>query len=67
MEAKSFVFSMLEGEAMVRLVERMKGFAGAVTLGLQCYLWLVETLEVALRNPGVWWTSSNRSRRDQRC
>ena len=32
MEAKSFVFSMLEGEAMVRLVERMKGFAGAVEL-----------------------------------
>jgi hypothetical protein len=33
-EAKSFVFSVKEGEAVVRLEERRRGFAGLVALGV---------------------------------
>lgn len=52
METKSFSFLVTE-EAVVRLEERRKDFAGVVFLGLQCSVWLVATLEVALRNSGV--------------
>jgi hypothetical protein len=52
-EAKSFVLSVREGEPVVRLEERRKGFAGSVILGVQCTGWLVSMVEVVLRNPGV--------------
>jgi hypothetical protein len=35
-EAKSFLFSMKEDEAVVRLEERRKGFAGVLSMGLPC-------------------------------
>jgi hypothetical protein len=52
-EAKSFLFSVTEDVAVVRLEERRKGFAGVVSLSLPCAVWLVATVKVALRNTGM--------------
>jgi hypothetical protein len=52
-EAKTFVFSMKEVDVVVWLEERRKGFTRVVLLGVQCTVWLVEMVELALRNPGV--------------
>jgi hypothetical protein len=52
-EAKSFLFSVKENEAVVRLEERRKGFADAVSLGPHCSVWLIATVEVALHNSGL--------------
>jgi hypothetical protein len=52
-EAKSFVFSVVEGKSELRVEERRKGFSGVVCLGSQCIAWLVSKVEEVLRNPGV--------------
>lgn len=52
-EVKSFAVSVKEGEAMVWLEESRKGFAGKVSLGLQCTAWLLTMVEVALRSSVV--------------
>jgi hypothetical protein len=52
-EAKYFLFSMKEDVAVLWLEERRKGFAGVVSLGLPCAVWLVATVEVALPNTGM--------------
>ncbi len=52
-EAKSFLFSVKEDVVVVRLEERRKGFAGVVSLGLPCVVWLVATVEVVLHNTGM--------------
>lgn len=51
-EANSFLFSVKEDEAVVQLEERRKSFAGVVSLGLQCSVWLAAMVEVALCNLG---------------
>lgn len=52
-ESKSFLFSVKENDAVVRLEKRQKCFAGVVSLGLHCSVWLIATVEVALRNSGL--------------
>jgi hypothetical protein len=39
--------------AVIQLEDRRKGFATVVFLGLQCTVWLVVMVEVALWNTGV--------------
>jgi hypothetical protein len=51
MEAKTFVFSVVEGASVVRLEER-RGFSGLVFLGAQCTAWLVSMVEELLWFPG---------------
>jgi len=48
-DAKAFVFSVKEGEAVVRLEERRRGFAGFVVFGVQCTGWLVAMVDMVLR------------------
>jgi hypothetical protein len=49
-EAKSFLFSMVNGSNELRVVEKRKGFFGFVLLGWQCAAWLVSMVEEVLRN-----------------
>jgi hypothetical protein len=53
MEAKSFVFSMVDGKSDLWVEERRKGFLGAVCLGSLFIVWLVSKVEWVLRNTGV--------------
>jgi hypothetical protein len=48
-EAKAFVLSMTEGEAVVLLEARRRGFTGLVVLGVQCTGWLVAMVEMVLQ------------------
>jgi len=43
-EAKTFVFSMVEGASVLRWEERRKGFSSVVFLGSQCTTWLASTV-----------------------
>jgi hypothetical protein len=52
-EAKSFSFSVVSGKPELRLEERRKGFAGAVSLGPRCVAWLIVTIEEVLRSTVV--------------
>jgi hypothetical protein len=51
-EAKSFAFSVVEGDSVLRLEER-EGLYQCSVLGFQCIAWLVLTVEEFLRNPDV--------------
>lgn len=42
-----------EGRCGGGAIGREKGFAGVVSLGLPCAIWLVATVEVVLRNTGM--------------
>jgi hypothetical protein len=50
-EAKSFVFTVVEGVSVVRLKER-RNFSGLVLLGAQSVGWLTSTMESLLWFPG---------------
>jgi hypothetical protein len=52
-EAKTFVFSVVDGKSDLWVEERRKGFSGAVCLGSLCIVWLVSKMEWVLRNTGV--------------
>jgi hypothetical protein len=45
MEAKTFVFTVVEGASVVRLEERRKSFSGLVLLSAQSIEWLALTME----------------------
>jgi hypothetical protein len=45
-EAKAFVFSVIEGASVLRVEEKRKFYSGAVLLSNQCIEWLVSTMEV---------------------
>jgi hypothetical protein len=51
-EAKMFVFTVVEGASVVRLEERRRNFSGLVLLGAQSVGWLVSTMESLLWFPG---------------
>jgi hypothetical protein len=50
-EAKSFVFVVLDGASVLRVVEKRKCFLGEVVLSIQCSKWLAATLEMLLGIP----------------
>jgi hypothetical protein len=52
-EAKTFVFSVVDGKSDLWVEERRKGFSGAVCLGSLCIVWLISKMEWVLRNTGV--------------
>lgn len=52
-EAKNFFFAVREDLAEVCLEERRKGFVGCVSLGVQGSIWLVDSVEEALKSPGI--------------
>jgi hypothetical protein len=47
-EAKTFSFSAKEGNSVIRLKEKRKGFGGFIFLGIKCSDWLTDTVEEAL-------------------
>ena len=47
-EAKTFYFSAKDGCSNLRLKEQRKGFVGYIFASMQCSLWLVDTVEVAI-------------------
>jgi hypothetical protein len=51
-EAKSFVFTVVEGASVVRLEERRRNFSGLVLLGAQSVGWLISMMESLLWYPG---------------
>lgn len=51
-EAKSFVFSVLDGVSVLRVEKKMKDFSGEVLLSNQCTDWLVSTMEELMGFPG---------------
>jgi hypothetical protein len=51
-EAKTFVFSTVEGKSELWVEERKKGFSGAVCLGSLSIAWLISNVEEVLRDPG---------------
>jgi len=52
-EAKTFLFSVEEGNSMLSMEERRKGFFGVVLLGLQCTAWVVTAVKEALWSQGL--------------
>jgi hypothetical protein len=51
-EAKSFLFTVVEGASVVRLEERRGNFSGMILLGAHMFGWLVSTVESLLWCPG---------------
>jgi hypothetical protein len=51
-EAKKFLFTVVEGASVVRLKERKRNFSGRVLLGIQSLGWLISTVECLLWFPG---------------
>jgi hypothetical protein len=51
-EAQKFFFLVREDKAEFRLEERRKDFVGYVLLGVQCSVWLVDTVEEVMKSPG---------------
>jgi hypothetical protein len=49
---KKFFFSVQEDKVEFRLEERKKVFVGYVFLGVQCSVWLVDTVEEVLKSLG---------------
>jgi hypothetical protein len=47
-EAKTFSFWAKEGNSVIRLKEKRKGFGGFIFLGIKCSDWLADTVEEAL-------------------
>jgi hypothetical protein len=52
-EAKAFVFSVIEGASVLRVEEKRKFYSGAVLLSNQCIEWLVSTMEVLMGGHGL--------------
>jgi len=52
-EAKAFVFSVIEGASVLRVEESRKFYSGAVLLSNQCIEWLVPTMEVLMGGHGL--------------
>jgi hypothetical protein len=52
MEAKSFVFTVVEGASVERLEETRRNFSRLVLLGAHSVGWLVSTMESLLWFPG---------------
>lgn len=50
-ESKSFVFSVVEGASVLRVVKRRKDFLGEVILSTHCAIRLASILEVLLGFP----------------
>jgi hypothetical protein len=50
-EAKKFLFTVVEGASVVRLEERRRNFSGRVLLGIQSLGWLISTVECLLWFP----------------
>jgi hypothetical protein len=50
---KKFFFSVCEDKAEFCLEERRKDFVGCVFLGVQCSVWLVDTVEEVLKSLGI--------------
>jgi hypothetical protein len=50
-EAKAFYSSVKADASEIRLEKRRKGFFGFIFLGLQCFVWLLATVEEALKEP----------------
>ena len=48
-EAKIFCLSAKDGYPYFQLEERRKGFVGYIFVSMQCSLWLVDTVEVAIQ------------------
>jgi len=51
-EAKKIFFSLRVDKAYFRLEEMRKDFVGFVFVGVQCSVWLVDTVEEVLKSPG---------------
>jgi hypothetical protein len=51
-EAKSFVFSVLDEALVLQVEEKMKDFSGEVLRSNQCTEWLVSTIEELMGFPG---------------
>jgi len=51
-EAKSFIFSVVEGSFELRVVEKRKGFSGWIWLGTECVAWLLSMVEEVLQHLG---------------
>jgi hypothetical protein len=49
---KAFSFSMKVDESELRFEERRKGFVGNIFLGIHCSIWLKDTVEEAMKDPG---------------
>jgi hypothetical protein len=50
-EAKSFIFSVVEGTFVLGVAEKRKDFSGRVRLSLGCVAWLLSMVEEVLQNP----------------
>jgi len=50
-EAKSFIFSLVEGTSMLWVAEKRKDFSGRVRLSSGCVAWLLSMVEEVLQNP----------------
>jgi len=50
-EAKSFIFSVVEGTFVLGVAEKRKDFLGRVRLSLVCVAWLLSMVEEVLQNP----------------
>jgi hypothetical protein len=50
-EAKSFIFSVVEGTSVLGVVEKRKDFSGRVRLSSGCVAWLLLMVEEVLQNP----------------
>ena len=47
-EAKSFSFSVKNGNAVLQLEEKRKGFGGFILLGTKCSVWLADVVGEAM-------------------
>jgi uncharacterized protein len=52
-EAKAFVFSVIEGASVLRVEEKRKFYSGAVLRSNQCIEWMVSTMEVLMGGHGM--------------
>jgi hypothetical protein len=50
-EAKSFIFSVVEGTSVLGVAEKRKDFSGQVRLSSGCVAWLLSMVEEVLQNP----------------
>jgi hypothetical protein len=48
-EAKSFIFSVVEGSFELRVAEKRKGFSGWIRLGMECVAWLLSMVKRCCR------------------
>jgi hypothetical protein len=50
-EAKKFLFKVVEGASVVRLEERRRNFSGLILLNIQSLVWLISIVECLLWFP----------------